>query len=111
MAQGLEKLCEKVARKKLEIAPALLEIEEGLEALRAYISETGQGFTVVVDGVGTVEGKAGADRKLKGVLPVLKADAFLDLSEARRAKLIGDGLVEQEEQWQPARKPSVTVRL
>ena len=36
------------------------------------ITETGESFTEVVDGLGTVEGKTGSDCKLKGVLPVTR---------------------------------------
>lgn len=111
MAQGRRQIATTILTLQKKIAPDLLKIDECKEALRGEIQETGEGFTEEVPGLGTVEGKAGSEAKLKGILPVLDASAFLTLPESRREKLLGDGLVINEEQWQPARKPSVTVRL
>jgi hypothetical protein len=69
------------------------------------------GFIEPIVGKGVVEVKAGHAKEFKGLLPELKAEAFLALSEGRKQKLTQDGLVVMTEQWSSAARPSVTVRL
>lgn len=111
MAQGRKALVTKVLKLSKDVAPTLLEIDDGKEALREEIAETGEGFTETIEGLGTVEGKVGCEAGVKGFEYVLEQAAFAKLTEARRKKLMDDGLVWLKQITQPARKPSVTVRL
>jgi len=104
-------LCEKLLKLQHKIADDLLQIDDCKEALRGICEENGEGFTEEVEGLGSVEVKAGQEAKLKGILPVLKAEIFLGLTERRRDTLISEGIVAMEEQRSRATKPSVTVRL
>jgi hypothetical protein len=104
-------LAERLLDLQLEIAPALALIDELKEQLRAIAQEDDEGFTEQIAGKGIVEVKAGREPALKGVLPELVPQAFLALSEARQQKLRQQGLVILTENWSPAARPSVTVRL
>lgn len=111
MAQGREENCRKLLATTKKIADDIQTIEDCKEAARIDAQEHKEGYTVKVDGLGEVEVSAPAERKLKGLAHVLDQETYLDLSESRRKKLIADGLVIEEREYQPARKPSVTVRL
>jgi hypothetical protein len=112
MAQGRRALVTKILELSKDVAPALLKIDEGKEALREEIAETGEGFTETIEGLGTVEGKVGCEREVTGFEYVLNQDAFAKLPESRRKKLIEDQeLVQLRQVVRSARKPSVTVRL
>lgn len=111
MPQGRKQLATTLLAATAKISDDVQKIEDCKEALRADSKESEESFTVEVEGLGVVEVKAGSEAKLKGVLPVLDAAAFLALPESRRAKLIDSKLVSMTEQWTSARKPSVTVRL
>lgn len=111
MAQGRRQLATTILTLQKKIAPDLLKIDECKEALRAEIQDSGEGFTEEVPGLGTVEGKAGCEAKVKGFAYIINQTAFADFPEGRREKLIADGIVSKEVLTQPARKPSVTVRL
>lgn len=102
------------ARRLLElqakIAPDLLKIDGLKDRLRDFCASNGA-FTEEIDGLGSVEVKAGQDKKLKGLIPTLHNDVYMALSEARRKTLEKDGIVTMEQEWSKATKPSVTVRL
>jgi pyridoxine 5'-phosphate synthase PdxJ len=93
-----------------EIEPALGKIDALKEDLRQIAEQDGQGFTEQLEG-GSVEVKASRARELKGILPELKPEAFLALPQGRQEKLIEQGLVAMVQQWSPAARPSVTVRV
>jgi hypothetical protein len=101
-----------MATTRRTIAEKLLERIDGYkEQLRGLCEASGEGFTEEVEGVGSVEVKAGTDKRFKGIVPELAAQAFLEISKARQQKLIDDKLVVMTTEYSPARKPSVTVRL
>ncbi len=103
-------LAQQLIELQTEIEPVLGKIDALKEDLRQIAEQEGQGFTEQVEG-GSVEVKPARARELKGVLPELKAEAFLALPQSRQDKLIGQGLVEMVHQWSPAARPSVTVRI
>jgi hypothetical protein len=96
-------------QKKLE--PALLAIDGYKEQLRAWAKDTGEGFTEEVEGLGTVEVKAGREAELKGTCPELVVEEALKLPAGRLKKLIDSGLIKMAEVWSKKASPSVTVRL
>lgn len=104
-------LADKLIRLQARLAPDLLLIDQIKESLREISDATGESFSEEVRGIGSVEVKAGSERKYKGKLPILKFDTWLGLSPARKQSLADQGLVVEEDQWTPARKASVTVRL
>lgn len=111
MANSRSAIAKVLLETQRRISADLLRIDGLKEQLRDLCEKDGAGFTEEVEGLGSVEVKAGAPAKLRGILPELDPEAFLALPESRRAKMIGDGLVEMAEQWSKASKPSVTVRL
>lgn len=106
-----EAIADRLLRTQRMIASELLKIDEDKEALRAICEEAGEGFTVEVGGLGTVEVKAGHPKELTGTRPELVVAGYLTLGQARQKKLVEDGIVEIAEVWKKAAKPSVTVRL
>jgi hypothetical protein len=60
---------------------------------RSRTAPTAQGHP---SGKGTVDVKEPVKSKFKGLMPLLRVEAYLDLSEAKQKKLIEDGLVEIE---------------
>jgi hypothetical protein len=104
-------IAERLLDLQIEIAPALALIDELKEQLRTIAQENDEGFIEEIAGKGRVEVKAGREKELKGVLPELVPQAFLALSGARQEKLRTQGLVVMTENWSPAARPSVTVRL
>lgn len=94
-----------------KVAPDLLKIDGLKEKLRDVCTTKGASFTEEVEGLGTVEVKAGKAAELKGLIPELQTPKFLELPESRRKDLEKQGLVVMAQQWSKAAKPSVTVRL
>lgn len=111
MALGRRALAEKLLELERKVAPDLLKIDGYKDQLRALCEEDGESFTEEVEGLGTVEVKAGTEKKFKGRVPELQAEKFLELTEGRQNKLIEDGLVAWENEYTRGSKPSVTVRL
>lgn len=111
MAQGREANCRKLLTLTRKIADDVQQIEDCKEAARADAEEHEEGFTVPVDGLGEVQVTGPVESKFKGIEYQLEQEAFIDLPEGRRKKLIGDGLVKEVRNYSGARKPSVTVRL
>jgi hypothetical protein len=110
MANSRRAIATKLLELQQKIAPDLLKIDGYKDQLRDIGAEEGA-FTEEIDGLGSVEVKGGSEKKLKGLVPTLHNDAYMALSEARRATLAKEGIVTMEQDWAPARKPSVTVRL
>jgi hypothetical protein len=111
MALGRAAIAKRLLEIQKRIEPDLLAIDGFKEKLRELCTKAGEGFTEEVEGLGSVEVKAGTNAALKGVLPKLDPEAFLKLPSATRKGLIKSKLVIEEEQWSKATKPSVTVRL
>ena len=62
-----------------KIAADLTRIEDCKEALRGISEERNAGFTEEVDGLGSVEVKAGREAECKGESPRLNIQKYLDL--------------------------------
>jgi serine kinase of HPr protein (carbohydrate metabolism regulator) len=107
----LEQRAERILRTQRKIADDLQLIEDDKEALRASAAERKEGFTFEIDGLGQVEVKAPREAELTGTAPQIIVAAYLKLGEAKRKKLVDDGIVEIIEVWKKAAKPSVTVRI
>src|SRR4051794_2635385 len=85
-----------------------LERADGIKAeLKAIATADGEKFGEMFPGEGEV--KVSGDKAASGVVPRVDAEAFLALSDARRQKLIDDGVIVLE----PARASygRVTVKL
>lgn len=108
---GRRAIAEKLLELQKKLEPDLLKIDGYKEQLRGLCQDAGESFTEEVEGLGSVEVKAGSDKKFKGIVPTIVAETFLALPESRRKKLIDDELVVMTEQYTNARSPSVTVRL
>ncbi len=110
MANTRREIAQELIALERRIAPTVAEIEVLKEKLRAEAITAGAGFTEEIDG-DSVKVTAASESKLKGIMPVLKPEAFLKLAEQRREKLIADGVITMQQQWTDARKPSVKVEL
>lgn len=111
MAKSRRAIAEQLLGLQSKIASDLLKIDACKEQLRAIAEDKGEGFVEEVEGVGSVEVKAGTEKKFKGLVPALKPETYLALPEARQKALQEQGLVAMEAQYTSARSPSVTVRL
>lgn len=110
MANSRTAIAKQLLELQKKIAPDLLKIDGLKDQLRGICGEDGA-FTEEVEGLGSVEVKAGQEKKFKGLVPTLHADAYMALSDARRGTLEKDGIVTMEQEWSKPTKPSVTVRL
>lgn len=110
MANSRRAIAKQLLELQSKVAPDLLKIDGLKDQMRSFCEEDGA-FTEEIDGLGTVEVKAGQEKRLKGLVPVLHNDVYIALSETRRATLAKDGIVTMEQDWSKATKPSVTVRL
>lgn len=106
-----EAIAERLLDLSREIAPAAGLISDLKETLRKIVEESGDSFLIEVPGKGSVEVKAGAEERFKGIVPTLVPEVFLELPESRRNKLVDDGVVVMEKQHTKASRPAVTVRL
>jgi len=104
-------IVERLLDLEIQIAPAVAKISELKEDLRFISDDIGQGFTEEIAGKGAVEVKAARQREFRGTMPKLNADVWLKLSAGRQDTLVDQGLVTLEQQWSPAARPAVTVRL
>lgn len=111
MAKSRRAIAEELLDLHIEHADVFAQIDGLKEQLRKLSLADNAGFKEKVDGKGEVQVSAPSVAKLKGIMPTLKPERFLELTEARRDKLVADGLVEMKEQWTSDRAPSVTVRL
>lgn len=102
---------ERLLKLQHKIARDLLAIDGEKDALRQICETAGTGYTIEVGELGTVELKAGREAEVTGTSPQLIVAAFLGLSEARRNRLVYEGVVEIVDVVKKAAKPSVTVRL
>jgi hypothetical protein len=96
---------------EISIAPSVAKIAELKEDLRFIADEAGAGFVEDFGAKGAVEVKAGRAREFKGTLPRLNLESWLKLSPGRQDALVEQGLVTLEQQFSPAARPSITVRL
>jgi hypothetical protein len=94
-------------QKKIE--PILLQIDDYKERLRDIVKDTGAGFTEEIEGLGSVEVKAGREAKLTGTCPELVVEAALAMPAGRLKRLIESGLIKMVEVWSKKASPSVTV--
>lgn len=111
MANSRRAIATELLKLEKKVAPALLAIDGYKEQLRAICKEEGKGFTEAVEGLGSVEVKAGRKAKLTGTCPELVVEVALKLPAGRLAKLIESGLIKMVEIWTKKASPSVTVRL
>lgn len=86
-------------------------MEDLKRGLREIATEQGENFKEEFAGEGAVKVAGRKDGALKGILPVLDAEAFLALSERRRQTLLETGLVRMEEQRSGTFYGSVSIEL
>ena len=111
IARKRRAIAERLLSLEKEVAERLRLIDEAKDELRALSLEAGEGFEIEIEDLGTVQVKAGREKELTGTRPELVVATFLALTEARRKKLVEDGIVEIVKVWKAGAKPSVTVRL
>jgi hypothetical protein len=111
MAETRRTIAEKVIELTHKIADDVPRIEEGKEKLRAIATEANEGFVETFGQMGEIQVSAPSERKFKGIVPELNAEAYLDLAESRRKKLEEDGVVTMTREYTKGAKPSVTVRM
>lgn len=111
MAKSRRAIAEELLDLHVAHADLFAKIDDLKEKLRQFSVEAGAGYKEQFGGAGEVSVSSPSVAKLRGILPKLKAEAFLGLTEARRDKLIADGIVEMAQEWTKDRAPSVTVRL
>lgn len=80
-------------------------------ALRKAATEAGANFKEEFAGKGVVKVAGAKDGAFKGILPEIVPETFLELPEAKRKKLIDDGLVKMTPQYGGKFYGSVTVEL
>jgi hypothetical protein len=108
---GRREIATELLKLEKKIAPALLAIDGLKDQLRAISKDAGEGFTEEIEGLGSVEVKAGREAKLTGTCPELVVEAALALPAGRLNRLIESGLIRMAEVWSKKASPSVTVRL
>ncbi len=111
MANSRRAIALELLKLQKQIEPALLAIDGYKEQLRTISKDTGEGFTEEIEGLGTVEVKAGREAKLTGTCPELVVEAAVALPAGRLNKLIESGLIKMVEVWSKKASPSVTARL
>jgi hypothetical protein len=94
-----------------KIAADLTKIEDCKEALRGISEERKAGFTEEVEGLGSVEVKAGREAKCKGESPRLNIQKYLALEMSEKRRLLQREVIFMEQSWSKAARLSVTVRL
>src|SRR5258707_1448052 len=108
---GRREIATELLKLQKKIEPALLAIDGYKEQLRAISENTGKGFKEEIEGLGSVEVKAGREAKLTGTCPQLVVEAAYALPAGRLNKLIESGLIKIPEGWSKKASPSETVRL
>lgn len=86
-------------------------IEDLKRALREIATEDGENFKEEFAEKGVVKVAGAKDGKFKGILPEIDAEAFLALSEKRRATLIEQGIVKMANVYGAKYYGSVTVEV
>src|SRR6266446_1352977 len=107
MANSRRAIATELLKLQKKIEPVLLAIDGYKEQLRAISKDTGEGFTEEIEGLGSVEVKAGREAKLTGTCPELVVEAAYALPAGKLNKLIESGLIKMVEIWSKAARPSV----
>jgi hypothetical protein len=111
MAKSRRAVAEELLDHLIEHAAIFAKVDTLKDKLREFAIADKTGFNEAFDGKGEVKCSKASVKRLKGIMPTLLAESFLQLSEVRREKLIADGIVKMEEQWTEDRKPSVSVSV
>src|SRR5258708_4549120 len=96
---GRREIATELLKLQKKIGPALLAIDGYEEQLRAISKDTGEGFTEEIEGLGSVEVKAGREEKCIGSRPELVVEEARALPPSRLQKLIESGLIKMAEVW------------
>lgn len=110
MANSRRTIAEELLKLQKKIEPALLKIDGYKEQLRDISKEDGS-FTEEVEGLGSIQVRAGREAELKGTCPELVVEAALALPAGKLKRMIDAGLIKMVEVWSKKASPSVTVRL
>src|SRR5258708_36358164 len=94
---GRREIATELLKLQKKIEPTLLAIDGYKEQLRAISKDTGEGFTEEIEGLGTVEVKAGREEKLTGKRPELVIEAAYALPAGRPTKRIEFRLIRMAE--------------
>jgi hypothetical protein len=88
-----------------------LERADGIKAELKQLATDAGNFQEVIAGKGKVSVAGKKDKTFKGDLPVLDADKFKALTDAKREQLLAQGVVKIEPQYSGAFYGSVSVDL
>ena len=102
-------VAERLMALNLKHAPLFAELDDLKEKLKVYAETDGKGFKEEFGEGRHVQVSAPSESKFKGIMPILDPDAFLNLPEKQRDKLIEGKIVEMKRQFTQARRPSVSV--
>lgn len=101
-------LAEELVKLRAQHGPMFDRVDELKSALKSDATEN---FKEVFAGIGEVSVSAPKKGKFKGTVPELVAEAYLKLPDARREKLIEQGLVANVDQYGGDYYGSVTVKM
>src|SRR5258708_36645384 len=102
---GRREIATELLKLQKKIEPALLAIDGYKEQLRAISKDTGEGFTEEIEGLGSVEVKAGREAKLTGTCPELVVEAALAPPAGGLKKLSAPGPIRVAGGWSMAARP------
>jgi hypothetical protein len=87
-------LCEELVGLHRDNSSVFDRIEAIKAELKLIATDAGEPFREVIAGKGQVSVSPPKDGEFKGNVPTLKAEAWNDLTDARRERLLEQGLVE-----------------
>jgi hypothetical protein len=110
----------KVEAERRELVEELLDIHvdnrkifERVDAIKAKLkkiaTDSGVNFQEVIIDKGKVSVSGATDKRFIGEVPEVDAEAFLKLTEAKRARLLAGGIVRLVQKWAKAYYGKVTV--
>lgn len=101
-------IAEELVKLRAQHAPVFAREAELKSALKNGAEEN---FKETFQGIGEVSVSAAKDKRFKGTVPQLVPEKYLGLTDARREKLVSDGLVVEAEEWTSPYYGAVTVKL
>jgi hypothetical protein len=94
----------------MKLADDLARLEDLKAALRKEAKEAGESFHEEFAGKGRVEVTPPRPAEFKGLMPTVAPQAFVALSDKKRAALLETGVVAMAEQWRRPYYGAVTFK-
>ena len=105
------KLALELVELEAEHAVVFARMEDIKSKLRKIATEKGENFKEEFAGKGQVKVSGASAAKFKGIMPTINVEAFLELPEKRREKLIEDDIIAMTPTYGKPYYGSVTVEL